>query len=93
MFVDTFDGALKEGGDLVQPIEAGIISRDDVKADLAMLTRGRHPGRSGEREITLFKSTGTALEDFSAGCLVYEKQRRPDPFMTGRLPSCRSPRR
>ena len=74
LFVDTFDGALKEGGDLVQPLEAGIISRADVRADLAMLTRGQHPGRSGEREITLFKSTGTALEDFSAGCLVYEKQ-------------------
>ena len=73
LFVDTFDGALKEGGDLVQPLAAGVISRDDVKADLAMLTRGEHPGRRDAREITLFKSTGTALEDFSAGCLVYEK--------------------
>lgn len=74
LFVDTFDGALKEGGDLVQPIEAGVISRDAVKADLAMLTRGQHSGRTGEREITLFKSTGTALEDFAAGCLVYENR-------------------
>ena len=74
LFVDTYDGALREGGDLVQPLQAGIISRDDVKADLAMLTRGDHPGRSSEREITLFKSTGTALEDFSAGCLVFERR-------------------
>ena len=73
LFVDTFDGALKEGGDLVQPLEAGVISRSDIQADLAMLARGDHPGRTGEREITLFKSTGTALEDFSAGCLVYER--------------------
>lgn len=76
LFVDTFDGALKEGGDLVQPIEAGIITRDDVRADLAMLTRGDHAGRTSRDEITLFKSTGTALEDFSAGSIVYENRGR-----------------
>ncbi|WP_404863026.1 ornithine cyclodeaminase family protein [Georhizobium sp. MAB10] len=72
LFVDTFDGALSEGGDLVQPIAAGIVSRDDVKADLAMLASGTHPGRTSDDEITLFKSTGCALEDFAAGILVYE---------------------
>lgn len=72
LFVDTFDGALTEGGDLVQPIAAGIVSRDDVKADLAMLASGTHPGRTSDDEITLFKSTGCALEDFAAGILVYE---------------------
>ncbi|GLQ40008.1 ornithine cyclodeaminase [Rhizobium albus] len=72
LFVDTFDGALTEGGDLVQPIAAGIVSRDDVKADLAMLASGTHPGRTSDGEITLFKSTGCALEDFAAGILVYE---------------------
>ncbi len=75
LFVDTFDGALSEGGDLVQPLQAGVITREDVKADLAMLARGQHPGRRGEDEITLFKSTGTALEDFAAGVLVYRTLR------------------
>ena len=73
LFVDTFDGALKEAGDLVQPIKAGIISRDDIAAELAMLCRGDHPGRRDDMEITLFKSTGASLEDFAAGCLVWEK--------------------
>lgn len=76
LFVDTFDGALSEGGDLVQPLQAGVITRDDVKADLAMLALGEHPGRRSEDEITLFKSTGTALEDFAAGVLVYRTLRR-----------------
>jgi ornithine cyclodeaminase len=75
LFVDTFVGALKEGGDLVQPLQAGVISRADVKADLAMLARAEHPGRQHAREITLFKSTGAAIEDFAAGCLIYEKQK------------------
>lgn len=75
LFVDTFDGALSEGGDLVQPIRSGIITREDVKADLAMLARGEHVGRQNPGEITLFKSTGAALEDFAAGVLVYRTVR------------------
>ncbi|MEM9106388.1 MAG: ornithine cyclodeaminase family protein [Pseudomonadota bacterium] len=72
VFVDTFGGALKEGGDVVQPIEAGVIDRSDVVADLAVLCAGNHPGRTSDDEITLFKSTGASLEDFAAGCLVWE---------------------
>lgn len=75
LFVDTFDGALSEGGDLVQPIDAGLISRDDICADLAMLARGEHCGRTDPSAITLFKSTGTALEDFAAARLIYEAVR------------------
>lgn len=73
LFVDTFDGALTEGGDLVQPLDAGLIARSDIAADLAMLCRGDHPGRIRDDEITLFKSTGAALEDFAAGCLVWKR--------------------
>lgn len=78
LFVDTFDGALTEGGDLVQPLESGLIARADIAADLAMLCRADHPGRTRDDEITLFKSTGAALEDFAAGCLVWKR------FNTGR---------
>lgn len=70
LFVDTFAGALSEGGDLVQPIKAGLISRDDVRAELAMLTCGAHAGRINDEEITLFKSTGASLEDFAAAALI-----------------------
>jgi len=73
LFVDTFEGALTEGGDLVQPLDAGVIARADIVADLAMLCRGAHPGRRSDSEITLFKSTGAALEDFAAGCLVWRR--------------------
>lgn len=72
LFCDTFDGSLSEGGDLVQPIQAGAIDRADVKADLFMLTRGEHPGRDDDDAITLFKSTGTAIEDLAAAILAYE---------------------
>ncbi|MEP7453037.1 ornithine cyclodeaminase family protein [Phyllobacterium sp. SB3] len=73
VFVDTKDGALKEGGDIVQPIKAGVVDSSHVIGDLFDLTRGTIKGRQSAAEITLFKSVGAALEDLAAGILVYEK--------------------
>jgi ornithine cyclodeaminase len=73
LFCDTRAGALKEGGDLVIPLKAGLITEATVKADLADLARGRHKGRSAPDEITFFKSVGTAIEDFAAARLAMER--------------------
>lgn len=72
LFVDTFDGALAEAGDLVQPMQAGLITRSSVLADLVDLTTGRHQGRSDAQQVTLFKSVGTAIEDLCAANLVWQ---------------------
>jgi ornithine cyclodeaminase len=68
--VDTYAGALAEAGDLVVPIERGVITREHVVAELAELARGLRPGRTSAAEVTLFKSVGTALEDLAAAELV-----------------------
>ena len=70
VFVDTYAGALKEAGDLVQPIDDGAITREQVRAELAELCAGTHAGRSGRDVVTVFKSVGTALEDLCAARLV-----------------------
>jgi len=72
VFVDTRAGALKEGGDLVQPLVNGTIDEDDVIADLFELARGQQTGRlAGDATtITLFKSVGAALEDLAAAELA-----------------------
>jgi alanine dehydrogenase len=72
VFVDTRDGALKEAGDLVQAIAAGVFSSAQVKAELRELCCGTHAGRANEQEITLFKSVGASLEDLAAAISVYE---------------------
>jgi alanine dehydrogenase len=64
--VDTYAGALAEAGDLVQPLERGVIAREQVVAELGELVRGDRRGRTAPREITLFKSVGTALADLAA---------------------------
>jgi len=70
IYCDTRAGALKEAGDLTQPIERGIITVDAVRGDLFGLVRGEVPLRSGAEAITLFKSVGYALEDLAAAELV-----------------------
>lgn len=69
-FVDTFEGALAEAGDLIGPLERGVIRRAQVEGELADLVGGRVPARQSADEITLFKSVGTALEDLAAAQLV-----------------------
>jgi ornithine cyclodeaminase len=71
VFVDT-PAALEEAGDVVQPIASGVLKKEDV-ADLFDLTRGEHPGRESEAEITLFKSVGAAIEDLAAAGLAFER--------------------
>lgn len=73
VFVDTRAGALKEAGDIVQPLAAGVLHEHDIAADLFELTRGERAGRQSYTEITLFKSVGTALEDLAAAQLVLDR--------------------
>ena len=60
-------------GDLHHAIDADVMSRESVHADLAQIVSGTRQGRSRAGEITLFDSTGTALEDVAAASLLYER--------------------
>jgi ornithine cyclodeaminase/alanine dehydrogenase-like protein (mu-crystallin family) len=64
--VDTYDGALSEAGDLMIPLNSGVIRRDHLLANLHELVNGKKPVRSTPSDITLFKSVGCALEDLVA---------------------------
>ncbi len=73
VYVDTYAGALKEAGDIIQPLKAGVLHEKSIAGDLAELAQGRVPGRSFYNQITLFKSVGTALEDLAAATMVFER--------------------
>lgn len=71
LFVDTRGGALKEGGDIVQPMADGLIDKGDIEGDLFDLCRGTVKVIRQSNDITLFKSVGTAIEDLAAAMLVW----------------------
>jgi alanine dehydrogenase len=60
-------------GDLHHALAAGAMTRESVHAELAEVVCGRKPGRRTATEITVFDSTGTALQDVAAAAVVYEK--------------------
>ncbi len=64
-----------EIGELQHALAAGLLTREQVHAELADVVAGRRPGRTRAEEITVFDSSGTALEDVAAAVAVYEKAR------------------
>jgi ornithine cyclodeaminase len=75
VFVDTRDGAMKEAGDIVQPLRSGLLQDGDIAGDLFDLARGARAGRRYHDQITRFKSVGAALEDLAAAQLALEHAR------------------
>ena len=64
-----------EIGELQHALAAGLLTREQVHAELADVVTGRRPGRTSRDEITIFDSSGTALQDVAAAVAVYENAR------------------
>jgi alanine dehydrogenase len=60
-------------GDLHHAIEAGLVTSSDVHAELGDLVIGRRPGRTNTEEITVFDSTGVAIQDAASAAWAYER--------------------
>jgi len=73
VYLDTFQGGLKESGDIVIPMKKGILKESDIKGDLFQLCSSKKQGRINPEEITMFKSVGHALEDLVAAKYYYKK--------------------
>ena len=60
-------------GDLRHAIDAGLMTEADVHAALCDVVVGRKSGRTNRHEITLFDSTGVAIEDAASAARIYER--------------------
>lgn len=63
-------------GELHHAIEGGLLTKHRVHGELGEVVAGRKPGRESDREVIIFDSTGTALQDVAAAAVVYEKALR-----------------
>lgn len=73
--VDAVDAALEEGGDLIIPLNQGLVRRDHFSRELGMLVNGDVPGRTSREEITFFKSVGNAVQDVVVAKRAVERAR------------------
>ena len=60
-------------GDLRHAIEAGAMTAADVHAELAELVACAKSGRTDDTQITLFDSTGTAVQDVASAVLIWQR--------------------
>jgi alanine dehydrogenase len=74
LFCDEWEQA-SHGGELTAAVQAGLVMRDQVTELGAVLT-GTGPGRSNDDEVTLFDSTGLAIQDLALCLGVLEAQRQ-----------------
>ena len=71
IFCDEWEQA-SHGGELAAAVEAGAISQADVRELGAVLT-STSPGRESDDEITIFDSTGLAIQDLAIAIAVAER--------------------
>ncbi len=73
VFVDSRDAAVHECGDLVIPLESGLITEKDILADLFQLCRGEHHGRRDPDQITLFENGGGGHLDLMTATFIRQQ--------------------
>lgn len=75
LYVDRRESALTESGDFLIPRAAGVIGDDHIVGEIGDILEGRVPARRSQREITLFKSLGIAVEDLAAAHHIHARAR------------------
>ena len=72
IFVDDIRQC-RTDGEINVPLGEGIISEDDVAGEIGQVVAGKLEGRTSEGDITVFDSTGFALQDSATVPLEYER--------------------
>ena len=77
VFIDCWEQA-RHSGEINVPVAEGILTRDDITAKIGDVIIGKTPGRDSDEDITIFDSTGLAVQDVVTAWKVYEKALESD---------------
>ena len=72
VFVDSVDQA-SHSGEINVPWKQGLLSREKLAGTLGEVITGKARGRTNDEEITIFDSTGLAIQDMAVAHIVYER--------------------
>lgn len=73
IYFDSREAVLSESGDILIPLEEGIITEEDFTGDLGDVLLGKAVGRKNDDEIIVFETVGVAAQDLVAAKEIYEK--------------------
>jgi ornithine cyclodeaminase/alanine dehydrogenase len=71
VFLDQREACIKESGDLIKPIQEGIISENHIAGEIGDILLKRIAGRESDDQITIFKSVGVAIQDYVVATDIY----------------------
>jgi len=71
--IDSRQASLAEAGDLIIPLQQGVINEKHIHAEIGEIVAGLRPGRESMDEITYFKTVGVAVQDVAAARRVLDK--------------------
>jgi alanine dehydrogenase len=72
VFVDSVEQA-SHSGEINVPWGQGLLTKDTIAGTIGEIITGKVPGRTDDREITIFDSTGLAIQDMAVAHLIYER--------------------
>ena len=61
-----------EKGETWHPLNRNIITRDEIHAEIGEILLGKKPGRENDDEVTIFDSTGMAIQDITTAARIYQ---------------------
>jgi alanine dehydrogenase len=73
--VDCWEQA-SHSGEINVPLSKGLIKKGDIFGEIGEVVSGKKPGREKEDEITIFDSTGLAIQDLYTATLVYREAKK-----------------
>lgn len=73
IYFDSQEAVLSESGDFITPLKKNKIDKNNFIGDLGEVINGDLKGRKFDKEITLFKTVGLAVQDIVTGTMIYKK--------------------
>jgi alanine dehydrogenase len=72
VIVDSWEQA-SHSGEINVPLRQGLLKRSDIYADIGQIVTRKKAGRTNGQEITMFDSTGLAIQDTALASWVYQE--------------------
>jgi len=73
IFADHREGVLRQSGEVVHAIEAGLIGEGHVLGEIGEVMAGAKAGRLTAEDVTIYKSLGAIVQDLASGWYVYRR--------------------
>jgi ornithine cyclodeaminase/alanine dehydrogenase-like protein (mu-crystallin family) len=73
VFADHREGVLRQGGEVIHAIAAGLIDESHVLGEIGQVMAGSLPGRGSDDDVTIYKSLGAVVQDLFSGWHVYRR--------------------